>query len=282
MGYELEKTEYKGFTIRIVQDESPEEPDWGGDEVFIQRASERTRYQMGRIESLEPAYYLDWGEGHWRQWAEVLKAAGVDEPPADWEHSDDWERHDCWCNYEDWRENHSREYTVWPLRGGNVHGPGSFQLRVIHSGENYDLADFWVFVRDGRTDTEKLADAGSPEQKKSPEGLRDTCIEQYEQWANGDVWGYIIEDSDGDETDSCWNYYGSDYCLQAAKEAVDGLEGETRTHAFAALYDDLSWKRVRLITPLHIGNDSSVDWAKKNVNLGEGLLSLVHSTRMSR
>lgn len=30
----------------------------------------------------------------------------------------------------------------------------------------------------------------------------------YEAWAVGDVYGYVIEDSDGDELGSCWGFYG--------------------------------------------------------------------------
>jgi hypothetical protein len=41
-------------------------------------------------------------------------------------------------------------------------------------------------------------------------------IETYNQYFQGDVYGYVI-DEDGD---SCWGYYGVEDCIEQAKEAV--------------------------------------------------------------
>ena len=43
----------------------------------------------------------------------------------------------------------------------------------------------------------------------------------YSQYLKGDVYGYIIEDPDGDEVDSCWGFYEQDNCLDEAKRMVD-------------------------------------------------------------
>ena len=40
-------------------------------------------------------------------------------------------------------------------------------------------------------------------------------IETWNQYLCGDVWGYDVGD------DSCWGFYGYDYCLQEAKSVVD-------------------------------------------------------------
>jgi hypothetical protein len=45
-------------------------------------------------------------------------------------------------------------------------------------------------------------------------------IETYNQFLAGDVYGYVIS-KDGEEIDSCWGYYGQDYCLSEAKACVD-------------------------------------------------------------
>jgi len=45
-------------------------------------------------------------------------------------------------------------------------------------------------------------------------------VEEYDQFLTGDVWGYVIKDEDDEEVDSCWGFYGLDYCREAAKEAV--------------------------------------------------------------
>ena len=35
-------------------------------------------------------------------------------------------------------------------------------------------------------------------------------IETYDQYLEGDIWGYIVFDEDGEEIDSCWGFYGDD------------------------------------------------------------------------
>lgn len=61
---------------------------------------------------------------------------------------------------------------------------------------------------------------------KIEESLRSE-IETFSNWANGSVYGYIIEDEGGEEIDdgSCWGFYGYDYesngLLESAREVVD-------------------------------------------------------------
>ena len=35
-------------------------------------------------------------------------------------------------------------------------------------------------------------------------------IETYSKYMSGDVWGFTVENSDGDIVDSCWGFYGND------------------------------------------------------------------------
>jgi hypothetical protein len=45
-------------------------------------------------------------------------------------------------------------------------------------------------------------------------------VSTYSQYCNGEVYGYIVKDDD-EELDSCWGFFGSDYCEESAKEAAD-------------------------------------------------------------
>jgi len=36
-------------------------------------------------------------------------------------------------------------------------------------------------------------------------------LEEYTNWCNGNVYGYTIEDEDGEEVDSCWGFYDAEY-----------------------------------------------------------------------
>lgn len=46
-------------------------------------------------------------------------------------------------------------------------------------------------------------------------------------WAFGDVFGYVIQDSEGEDLDSCWGYYGDDFersgLAEAAKDSADSI-----------------------------------------------------------
>jgi len=54
-------------------------------------------------------------------------------------------------------------------------------------------------------------------------------VNAYDQFLSGDVWGYIVEeDEDGNELpsslhESCWGFFGYDYCVEQAKEVAERL-----------------------------------------------------------
>ncbi|MHC4619184.1 MAG: hypothetical protein ACYTEQ_15680 [Planctomycetota bacterium] len=35
-------------------------------------------------------------------------------------------------------------------------------------------------------------------------------VETYDQFLRGDVWGYIVEDGEGEHIDSCWGFFGEE------------------------------------------------------------------------
>jgi hypothetical protein len=56
-------------------------------------------------------------------------------------------------------------------------------------------------------------------------GIAKAEIETYDQYLRGDVYGYKIEDAEGEETDdSCWGFYGTECCMEEAKSVVDYYE----------------------------------------------------------
>jgi len=46
-------------------------------------------------------------------------------------------------------------------------------------------------------------------------------VKVYDQFLTGDVYGYIISNDENDHIDSCWGFYGYDYCLNEAKAYID-------------------------------------------------------------
>lgn len=69
-------------------------------------------------------------------------------------------------------------------------------------------------------------------------GILRSEMETYSQWANGEVYGFIIEDEEGDQLDSCWGFYDKesiadhisldyfDLDLEGLKELIEKTEIE--------------------------------------------------------
>lgn len=46
-------------------------------------------------------------------------------------------------------------------------------------------------------------------------------VKEYSSWANGEVYGYVVEDSGGETIDSCWGFIGDpDYAMEAGIDAA--------------------------------------------------------------
>lgn len=47
------------------------------------------------------------------------------------------------------------------------------------------------------------------------------CVEEWNTYLSGDVYGYVIEDAEGEQLESCWGCYGLSYCIEEAKAAAE-------------------------------------------------------------
>lgn len=72
--------------------------------------------------------------------------------------------------------------------------------------------------------------------RENAERLLRSEVETYDQYLTGDVWGYRIleinpESPDDQDTfeqiDSCWGFFGSEYCKEQAEEQVEWWENKT-------------------------------------------------------
>ncbi len=58
-------------------------------------------------------------------------------------------------------------------------------------------------------------------------------VKTYDQYLTGEIYGFVIEDSEGEHIDSCWGFYG-DYkkgALKEAKDVVDYTTNQGKTNA---------------------------------------------------
>lgn len=216
MSYETENLNYKGYTIRVVQDEDPESPDgWDDDEVFLVGFSGRN-FEVTR---------------------DGLK---------------------CPEDIEDWRD----EYDIFQL-DAYIHSGVSLHLSGSGPSCGWDRGQIGFALVKKRSELEQLGQVQTwpdrPSQRKLAEGL----VETWNQYLSGDVWGYIVEDSDGEEIEALWGCYGSDYCLEEAKELVDCLvkNGANNVYGVAILLANGTYVVADIQAPAHVGRGGVAAWA---------------------
>lgn len=69
----------------------------------------------------------------------------------------------------------------------------------------------------------KLADVGDPREAAT------TFCEEYTDWANGNIWGYVVSTPDDDNAESCWGFVGDPddaWIVQEATEAARSVAEE--------------------------------------------------------
>ena len=77
----------------------------------------------------------------------------------------------------------------------------------------------WIYITKDKIEKE----GWTPEQADK---YLDGEVEVYDNYLTGEVYGFRIEDADGEEVESCWGYYGDDgkeYMIQECKQTIDRL-----------------------------------------------------------
>ena len=62
-------------------------------------------------------------------------------------------------------------------------------------------------------------------------GVMTREIETLDQYLTGEVYGYVVTNEDGEETDSCWGYFGEDGIKEALEEAKSVIDYESEKAA---------------------------------------------------
>lgn len=65
-----------------------------------------------------------------------------------------------------------------------------------------------------------------PKTYEERQKLARSILEEYNDWVNGSVYGFCIEDENGDEEDSCWGYYGWEHMKKELERIIGGREYE--------------------------------------------------------
>lgn len=118
-----------------------------------------------------------------------------------------------------------QSHHVYPLYA-YIHGGVALSLgRAGQFSDQWDSGQIGnVFVT---RDTSEITD---------PDKCADGLVEEWNQYLSGDVYGYVIEDGEGAHVDSCWGFYGIEYCKEEARASVPDsapLPLTLNGHAFA-------------------------------------------------
>ena len=144
---------------------------------------------------------------------------------------------ECGDNPDDlkaWGEANKDEWDAFPLFMYE-HGNVCYEVACTEDGNPFSGRVGYVFV--------KKSDV--PDTFNSAEIM----CEEYTKWANGDCWGYIIENEDGEQLDSCWGFVGEDYAVAGMRAAAEGyVDGERERHD-TEMADEIATSRPDL-TPL--------------------------------
>jgi len=164
----------------------------------------------------------------------VLKIEQDDDPVNPWEDYDHlskivhWHRRgffgeDIRGREEEWFEEHERAGDIiLPLYLYEHSG------QTISLGRDYPFNDPWDsgqvgFVYISKEDAKKEYGSFRYWRKRAAECIH-AEIKELDQYLTGDAWGYTITDKEGDVVESCWGFYGYDYCKEEAERMLKYLE----------------------------------------------------------
>lgn len=257
--YLVERYEYEGHIIEIHRDDCPSHPDEGNDDAFF--VSLHNDFHITRRHWDSERDFQDFllprhrGETAWTEdeeeegvpepevmpeegpndpiWMKVytentslpfeqlLLAAGetcsFEDPQARATARDDYYRRmDIWEAWRTFRSAHAE----WACFAVDVRNYGGGHMSVS-LGDIYTepVKDRWGNERDQKAFLLVRKDAGwvNPDLRK----IAESVLQEWTHYIDGEVYGYIITDKEGNDVESCWGFIGDiDYCKAEAEACL--------------------------------------------------------------
>ena len=216
----------QGLTIKIIQDEDAESPrDWSNVGTMVcwhrdlgdeQRRDNPSDWFNSLAEDFRPGFADYWDNDMFRR---IIKA-NYDEPGYK-------QQRELW---DERREKALRRilyqhYIMLPLGLFDHSGISMYVGSQAHFCDpgGWDSGQVgWIYC----TKAKAIEEWGGKAKRLSKKALELAVkyltqeVETYDQYLTGDVWGYVIEDEEGNDVDSCWGFFGSDYCKSEALGAA--------------------------------------------------------------
>ena len=220
----LEEVKYRGCTIKVCQDQDPANPmeDWDGmGEIrsFSRRHANNVKSQEEAEQLMKdnPFHvelsYFEHGQSYWMVGGEMKPGMEGD---FRW---DGVRRAGLWI------PDKEALATIRIRAMKRLLPEGSDVKYETHDGKLNDIVAvfpdgtkrygyksfekaYQAIARKTKTCLNKMALV--PAMEEEAVDLCRSCIETYNQYCNGEVYGYITEGPDGEDIDSCWGFYGWD------------------------------------------------------------------------
>ena len=197
----IHSEEYKGFTIKIVPDDNPESPRQWSN--LGKMICWHWRYNLGDEHEFETA----------REFATFIKEI---KPPV-----------------------------VLPLylydHSVQSISTSSFVGRAHHAEWDSGQVGYIYVTKEALLSEHKGKKIITPAMKKYAEGVLRAEVEAYDQFLRGEVYGFVVEDEDGDTVESVWGYFGDyrrkDGPVDEAKRTIDREIGRRKVEAASQAHE---------------------------------------------
>jgi hypothetical protein len=124
-------------------------------------------------------------------------------------------------NLEEWEKTHY-VYKLNALIHSGVRLSIESDLKEYYMGFDSGQIGFVLVVRD---------ESEIPHPFEYAKGM----VEEWNQYLSGDVWGFTIEDGEENHIDSCWGFYGFEYCKT---EALENVPSKPPSHPYTENDDE--------------------------------------------
>ncbi len=183
----IKQEEYKGYTIKIVLDENPIEPRKEYQDCLTKMIMFHKRYSLGDKHIFRPSDYN---------------------------------------NQEELEEAIRKEYNPVVMNPIRMYAHSGIALSL---GNTYPFdcpwdSGFvgWILIAREDALKEFSTKRITKKNKEQCENILKNEFDTYNAYVQGNVYGYVVEDAHGNETDSCWGYYGeTEYPIEEAKGIID-------------------------------------------------------------
>lgn len=136
----------------------------------------------------------------------------------------------------------------WAVFSVEAYIHGGIVLSLVQEGRNFPDRR-WDVSRAGWVVIEKDERWWGDPTKMDPRTWYDIAkahIEEWNQYIEGDVYGYEVKDEVGEVLDSCWGFYGKQYALEDGLAVAKSYEDQRLTEdaKLTAFAESLDWEAL--------------------------------------